>query len=97
MNAELGHARDRLQRGNDLIRRYVPGQLAAQLLGDDYEEPARPERRKLTIFFSDVEGFTTASDRLDPEVLSNLLNEYLSEMVGIAEQHGGTSSSATPS
>lgn len=90
LNLALGRARDRLQRGNDLIRRYVPEQLAARLLGDDYEEPHRPERRRLTIFFSDLEGFTAASDRLDPEVLSRLLNEYLSEMMAIAEAHGGT-------
>lgn len=37
-----------------------------------------------------MEGFTAASDQLEPEELSSLLNEYLSEMVRIAEHYGGT-------
>ncbi len=46
--------------------------------------------RKLSIFFSDVQGFTEAADQLEPEALSALLNEYLSEMAEIAEDHGTT-------
>ena len=87
---ELSATKQRLQRGNDLIRRYVPAQLAEQILSGEYREPERPERRKLTLFFSDVEGFTAAADELEPEDLSAMLNEYLSEMTEIAEAHGGT-------
>jgi class 3 adenylate cyclase len=87
---ELSLAKQQLERGNDLIRRYVPSQLAEQILSGDYEERDRPERRKLSIFFSDVEGFTEAADQLEPEALSALLNEYLSEMAEIAEKHGTT-------
>ncbi|MGH8529332.1 MAG: adenylate/guanylate cyclase domain-containing protein [Nevskiales bacterium] len=42
------------------------------------------------MFFSDVEGFTDASDQLDAEDLAAVLNEYLSEMTLIAERHGAT-------
>jgi adenylate cyclase len=87
---ELSLAKEQLQRGSDLIRRYVPTQLAEKILSGDYEERARPERRKLSIFFSDVEGFTLAADQMEPEELSALLNEYLSEMSDIAEAHGAT-------
>lgn len=80
----------RLARATRLIRRYVPSQLAHDILSGDYVEPERPERRKLTLFFSDIEGFTETADRLEPEDLSALLNEYLSEMTTIADEHGGT-------
>lgn len=70
---ELARARERLQRGNDLIRRYVPSQLADHLLSGDYTDRERPERRKVTVLFSDVQGFTELADRLEPEDLASLL------------------------
>jgi class 3 adenylate cyclase len=48
------------------------------------------ERKKLTIFFSDIVDFTPTTERLQPEELTSLLNEYLTEMSAIAARHGGT-------
>ena len=47
-------------------------------------------RKKLTIFFSDIEGFTETAERLEPEDMTQLLNHYLTEMSNIALQYGGT-------
>ncbi len=48
------------------------------------------ERRELTILFSDLEGFTKFSERLDPQALTRLLNDYLSEMSDIILAEEGT-------
>ena len=80
----------RLQEAQKLIRRYVPSQLADKIVSGSHAEETRHERIKLTIFFSDVEGFTNASDELDAEELAALLNEYLSEMSTIAGRYGAT-------
>lgn len=48
------------------------------------------ERRELTIFFSDLQGFTTLSETLDPEALTTLLNDYLTAMTDIILDAGGT-------
>ena len=48
------------------------------------------ERRVLSIFFSDLEGFTGISEGLEPEELTALLNEYLSAMTDIIQEEGGT-------
>lgn len=48
------------------------------------------ESREITIFFSDVAGFSSISEGLSPKELVALLNEYLSEMTDIILSHGGT-------
>ncbi len=48
------------------------------------------ERRELSMFFSDIQGFTTISEALDPEQLSSFLNVYLTEMGRIIHDEGGT-------
>jgi class 3 adenylate cyclase len=86
----LQEAHQQLARSNQLIRRYVPSQLAEKIIAGEHSDTSHPQRVKLTIFFSDVEGFTDASDRMDPEELASILNEYLSEMTVIAERYGAT-------
>jgi adenylate cyclase len=48
------------------------------------------ERRRITIFFSDLAGFTTLSERMDPETVVGLLNDYLSRMTDIILEEEGT-------
>nr|MCS5651384.1 adenylate/guanylate cyclase domain-containing protein [Candidatus Neomarinimicrobiota bacterium] len=47
-------------------------------------------RKNLTIFFSDIKGFTTITEKLEPETLTELITDYLTEMTNIAIDHGGT-------
>ncbi len=44
----------------------------------------------MTILFSDVVGFTDLADQLDPESLTQIINEYLATMAEIVEANGGT-------
>ncbi|MEM9737252.1 MAG: adenylate/guanylate cyclase domain-containing protein, partial [Pseudomonadota bacterium] len=46
------------------------------------------ERKRLTVFFSDLVSFTEITDRLEPEEITALLNDYLTEMSAIARAHG---------
>jgi class 3 adenylate cyclase len=48
------------------------------------------ERKKLTVFFSDIVGFTETTDSLESEELTNRLNHYLTEMSKIALEYGAT-------
>ena len=48
------------------------------------------EKREISIFFSDVRGFTPISEGLTPEALTALLNDYLTAMSDIIQQEGGT-------
>jgi class 3 adenylate cyclase len=80
----------RLERAYGLIRRYVPEQVADAVISDAPESIDRHERRKLTIFFSDLVGFTDLSEELEPEDLATVLHDYFTEMSAIAKRHGGT-------
>jgi adenylate cyclase len=70
------------------LKRFLPQQVAQGLL-DGQLEPGF-ERRKVTLLFADMVGFTDLSDSLEPEELSAVLNEYLREMTAVAVTHGGT-------
>lgn len=48
------------------------------------------EKKELTVIFTDLAGFTTISEKLAPEQLTELMNEYLDEMTRILFQYGGT-------
>lgn len=60
----------------------------AILTGKDVR--AETQEKALTIFFSDMEGFTQLAEKLGPEQLTSLLNSYLTVMSEIAFRFGGT-------
>lgn len=73
--------------------------IFSEFMNDDYvkiliEKGEIPElggeKRNLTIFFSDLQGFTTISEGLEPEELTELLNLYLTAMSDIIMEEGGT-------
>ena len=47
------------------------------------------ETREVTVFFSDIEGFSLIAEKLSPDELMELMNEYLSAMTDVIERHGG--------
>jgi class 3 adenylate cyclase len=71
------------------LRRFLPPQVADQVLAGELGSD-RLQRRRVTILFSDMVGFTDLSDSLDPEELAEVLNEYLREMTAVLIANGGT-------
>ena len=71
------------------LSRYLPSTVTNSLLkGRDLQ--IKTERKRITVFFSDIVGFTDLSEELEAETLTELLNSYLSEMSTIANRFGGT-------
>lgn len=72
------------------LSRYAPLQLWQAIMRGDSEAKIEYKRQKMTIFFSDIQGFTELSERLIPDDLAFVLNDYLSHMTEIAKQFEGT-------
>ena len=72
------------------IAKYLSPQIYKSIFSGQKDVAIATERKKLTIFFSDIKDFTATTERLQPEDLTALLNEYLTEMSTIALEHGAT-------
>lgn len=74
---------------HDAFSKYVAPEVVTQLIKNPEKLKLGGERREISIFFSDIRGFTTFSEALTPEKLVHLLNEYLTAMTDIIMEHGG--------
>ncbi len=72
------------------FKQYLSPHVIEQLIQNPEKLRLGGERRELSIMFSDIQGFTSISEKLDPEALTNFLNEYLSIMTDIIQSEGGT-------
>jgi len=69
---------------------YLAPTVVQQLIDSPDNLELGGEEREITAFFSDVQGFTSISERLTPPELVELLNEFLTEMTDIILKHEGT-------
>ena len=90
MNSELESTNDFLASLSMKISRYISPQVYKSIFSGQKDVTIHTERKKLTIFFSDIQNFTATTERLQPEQITQLLNEYFTEMSAIAMTHGGT-------
>jgi len=72
-----------------LFGKYVSPVVIDNLIKNPDKIKLGGEKRNITIFFSDIRGFTSISERLKPEDLVHLLNEYLTEMTTIITNDQG--------
>jgi class 3 adenylate cyclase/PAS domain-containing protein len=72
------------------LSKYLSPQLYKSIFSGEKTVEVVSQRKKLTIFFSDIAGFTETTDMLESEELTNLLNQYLREMSAIALEYGAT-------
>ena len=73
-----------------LYRKYVSPAVAQAIAENPEALKLGGAKRELTILFSDLAGFTDLSERLDPQELITMINEYLSEMTNLVLEEGGT-------
>lgn len=72
------------------LAKYLSPQVWEMIFSGKKHVRLETQRKKLTVFFSDIKGFTELSEELEAEQLTDLLNTYLNEMSKIALKYGGT-------
>ena len=72
------------------FRQYLSPAVIENLISNPEKLNLGGEEREITAYFSDVQGFTSISEKLTPKELTDLLNNYLSAMTDIILAHGGT-------
>ncbi|MEC7984150.1 MAG: adenylate/guanylate cyclase domain-containing protein [Myxococcota bacterium] len=72
------------------LAKYFSPQVYESIFSGDLEVKIQTKRKRLTVFFSDIKGFSEITERLEPEVLTDLITDYLTTMTNIAVKHGGT-------
>ena len=87
---ELDERKTALEALSRQLSKYLPPQIHEALFEGKHDTRITTQRKKLTVFFSDIKGFTQTSESLQPEALTEYLNEYFSEMTQIALDHGAT-------
>jgi PAS domain S-box-containing protein len=89
-NEALDEKNQELEALSAKLAKYLSKQVYESIFSGQKEVRVESYRKNLTVFFSDIEGFTELTDSMEAEPLSELLNTYLSEMSEIANAHGGT-------
>ncbi len=79
-----------LENLSNKLAKYLSPQLFDSIFSGKQDVQIESKRKYLTVFFSDIKGFTDLTDSVETETLTQLLNEYLDIMSSIAIKHGGT-------
>ena len=87
---ERVEAQEKIEQLAGKLSKYLSPQVYQSIFSGEKNVKIEAYRKNLTVFFSDIKGFTEITDSLEPEVLSSLLNNYLNEMSKIALKYGGT-------
>jgi class 3 adenylate cyclase len=72
------------------LAKYLSPQIYQSIFSGEQDVSLTTQRKKLTVYFSDIKNFTQTTEDLQPEDLTYLLNSYFTEMSAIALKHGAT-------
>jgi PAS domain S-box-containing protein len=88
--ADLAEKTEVLETLSTKLAKYLAPQVYDSIFTGRQDVKIISKRKKLTICFSDIVGFAEITDKMEPEDLTQLLNQYLTEMSKIAIQYGAT-------
>jgi len=80
---------NKLKQLSDKLSKYLSPQIYEMIFSEE-SNVITSKRKKLTIFFSDIVNFTATTESLESEELTNMINDYLTEMSNIALEYGAT-------
>jgi len=91
-NAEqiLAEQSEKMRLLSERLSRHLSPQVYDAIFSGASGANVQTERKKLTVFFSDIKDFTATTEEMEPEDMTFLLNDYMTKMSEIALEYGGT-------
>ncbi len=83
-------ANRKLQHLSSQLSKYVSSEVIQSISEGKTDATIKTDWKLLSVFFSDIVGFTTKTDHLEPEELTILLNKYFDKMASIVKKYSGT-------
>jgi class 3 adenylate cyclase len=87
---EISRKNKELETLSSKLAKYLSPQVYESIFTGKQEVKLASQRKKLTVFFSDIADFTETTDKMESEDLTQLLNQYLTEMSQVALEYGAT-------
>ncbi|MEA2028630.1 MAG: adenylate/guanylate cyclase domain-containing protein [Campylobacterota bacterium] len=87
---ELNESHERLDSISQNLSKYLSPQIKDMIFNDSHQSEIKSKRKKLTICFTDIKDFTSTTEKMEPEEITNVLNDYFQEMNKIALEYNGT-------
>jgi len=72
-----------------VFSKYVSPTVVGEILKNPSQIKLGGQEREITVFFSDIRGFTTISEKITPQELVRILNKYFTEMTDVVLKYGG--------
>jgi adenylate cyclase len=95
--AQVGEALNAMTAGlrergtlKEVLAKYLSRSVAEQVIRSGQVPKLHGDRRKVTVLFADIRGFTKMSDGMSPEQVVATLNEYFEKMIEVIFKYGGT-------
>jgi adenylate cyclase len=87
---ELGEAQDRMRSALRSFSRYVPLELVRELIRRGNVARQGGHRAEVSILFSDIQGFTSDSERMSAEAMARHIGDYFDALLPVVRDHRGT-------
>jgi class 3 adenylate cyclase len=87
---ELNESHARLNSISQNLSKYISPQIKEMIFNQASDIEVKSKRKKLTVFFSDIKNFTSITEKMEPEEITKVLNDYFQEMNSIALRYNGT-------
>ena len=88
--SQLAQKTHELESLSNKLAKYLSPQVYKSIFSGELDTKIITQRKKLTVFFSDIKDFTATTEDMEPEELTALLNDYFTKMTEFALEYGGT-------